>query len=66
MNNLSKVLLAILAGIETTFSIFVPIIIAVIWVSVVGFDAWGSYLIYGVGLFATLFRAIKFLIPPNK
>jgi len=59
MNKLNKVLLAILAGIETTFYMFTPIIVATLWNGVFGLDSAGSYLIYGLGLFSTLFRAIK-------
>ena len=51
--------LALLAGIDTTIRIFTPIILVVLWVSVAGLDDWLTYLFYGLGLLATLFRAIK-------
>lgn len=59
MNSLWKVFLAVLAGVEKTIDIFMPIIVAALWVSVAGLDDWTSYLFYGLGLLATLFRAIK-------
>ena len=59
MNNLNKALLAILAGIETTFYLFTPILISTLWINIFGLDNFGSYLISGLGLFSTLFRAIK-------
>ena len=51
--------LALLAGIDTTIRIFTPIILVVLWVSVAGLDDWLTYLFYGLGLLATMFRAIK-------
>jgi len=59
MNNKIKIPLSILAGIETTFYMFTPIILASLWVRVFGFESFGSYLIYSIGLLSTLFRAIK-------
>lgn len=58
MNKKTKITLAILAGIDVTITIFTPIILATIWINVFGFSN-GSYFVYGLGLFATLFRAIK-------
>lgn len=59
MNKFKKVMLSILGGIDVTFYMFTPIILAVVWVSLVGFDKWTSYFFYGAGLLATMFRAIK-------
>ena len=59
MNNLNKVLLAILAGVETTFYMFTPIIISTLWVNMFSLESFGSYLIITLGLLSTLFRAIK-------
>lgn len=58
MNKLKIITLAVLGGVDTTVFIFTPIILAVIWISIAGFNMW-SYLFYGLGLLATLFRAIK-------
>ena len=59
MNKIIKIILAILGGIDVTFSIFSPIIIAALWVKVSTLSDWTEYFFYGVGLFSTLFRAIK-------
>ena len=59
MNKLLIALLAILGGVETIFYIITPIIIVVLWTSIVGFNNWVSYFFFGMGLFATTFRAIK-------
>lgn len=59
MNKLTKILLGILGGIDVTISMFTPIILAVIWVTIVGLNDWTAYFFYGIGLLATLFRAIK-------
>ena len=58
MNKLTKTTIAILAGVDVTITIFTPIILAAIWVSIAGLSI-SSYFVYGVGLLATLFRAIK-------
>lgn len=59
MGKLKTTILAILGGIDVTVYMFTPIILAALWVSVAGLDDWTSYLFYGLGLFSTLFRAIK-------
>lgn len=59
MGKLKTTLLAIIGGIDVTISMFTPILIAALWVKVGGLDDWTSYFFYGLGLFATLFRAIK-------
>ena len=59
MNKLSTIILAILGGIEEKITIFTPIILAALWINVAGLGSWNSYFFYGMGLFATLFRAIK-------
>jgi len=58
MNKLTKILLSIIGGMDITFTIFSPIIIGTIWIKIVGLG-WSSYFIFGLGLFATIFRAIK-------
>ncbi len=59
MNKLLKIILSILAGIEITFYLATPIIVAALWVIVNGLNDWTTYIFYGIGLTATLFRAIK-------
>jgi len=58
MNKLTKIFLATIAGIDVTLTIFTPILLATLWISVSGLNFF-SYALYGLGLFATLFRAIK-------
>ena len=59
MNKFIKVLVAILGGIDTTIWLFTPILLAALWISVAGLGDWKVFMFYGLGLFATLFRAIK-------
>lgn len=58
MNKLIKIFLVIIAGIDVTLTIFTPILLATLWISVSGTNFY-SYALYGLGLFATMFRAIK-------
>ena len=59
MNKVSTVLLAILGGINVTIDMFMPILVAALWIDLNGLNSWTAYLFYGLGLLATLFRAIK-------
>ena len=59
MNKATKITLSVLGGIDVTFRIFTPILIAVLWVTVSSLENWTEYFIYGLGLIATIFRAIK-------
>lgn len=59
MNKFSKVILSILGGIEVVFTMFSPILIAVLWVKVSSLENWTEYFFYSIGLLATMFRAIK-------
>jgi hypothetical protein len=59
MNKLTKVLLSILAGLEAVFSMVIPIIVATLFVEIFNLGEINTYLIYGLGLVSTLFRAIR-------
>jgi hypothetical protein len=59
MNKLSKVLLGILGAVEVVFSIFTPIAVAILWIKMTNYQGLGSYFIYLLGLFSSIFRAIK-------
>jgi len=59
MNKLIKIILSVLAGIDTVLYMFTPIILSVIWVTIRGLDSIGSTFFYTLGLFSTIFRAIK-------
>ena len=68
MNKIQKILLAILAGIETVVYLITPILLVILWVKVNSLSDWTIYLFWGLGLLATLFRGIKvsgFLKDPN-
>jgi len=53
------IILAILGGIDIVIYMFTPIILFVIWINITGLNYWTDYFFYGIGLLATLFRAIK-------
>jgi len=59
MNKILLVFLSIIGGIEVVFYMFTPIFLVTIWTSITGFNDWTSYFFFGMGLVATLFRAIK-------
>jgi len=59
MNKFNTIILSILGGIDVTLKMFTPIILAALWVIVIGLNNWTAYFFYGIGLLATLFRAIK-------
>lgn len=59
MNKFKKIILSILGGIDVTFYMFTPILIAALWIRLSTLENWTEYFIYGIGLFATIFRAIK-------
>lgn len=58
MSKLKTVPLAILGGADVVITMFTPVILAAIWMTVAG-NTWSSYTLFGVGLLATIFRAIK-------
>ena len=59
MNKFKKIILSILGGIDVTFNIFTPILLAALWVSLGVMNNWTDTFIYTIGLIATLFRAIR-------
>lgn len=59
MNKFKKIVLSILGGVDVTFTIFMPVIVAALWVTSSSLENWTEYFIYGIGLLATIFRAIK-------
>ena len=59
MNKLLKILLATLAGIETVFSIGLPILVSLLWVRIGGLTNWSSYVLLSAGILASIFRGIK-------
>jgi hypothetical protein len=59
VNKFKTIVLSILGGIDVTISIFTPVILAALYVTIFGLIDWKGYFFYGIGLLATLFRAIK-------
>ena len=59
MNKFKTISLAILGGINATVDMFLPILVAAIWIEVADTSGWYSGLIIGLGLLSSLFRAIK-------
>lgn len=59
MKKFKRIMISILGGIDVTFYMFTPIILAVVWVRIVGMTDWTEYFFYGIGLLSTIFRAIK-------
>ena len=59
MNKSIKIILAIFGGVERTFFMFSPMLLGTIWINISELDSMGSYLVFGIGLIASLFRAIK-------
>lgn len=58
MNKFVKIIIAFLAGLNTTFNLFLPIAIAILWILKFGFEFWGSYLIMILAMCSTLYKAI--------
>jgi hypothetical protein len=59
MNKTQKIIIAILGGIESVFSIFTPIAVALLWINITNYQGIGSYFLFTLGLVSSLFRAIK-------
>jgi len=60
MNKFLKVLIATLGAIDVVFSIFIPIIVALLLINISGrLGDWRGSVVIGGGMLASLFRAIK-------
>ena len=62
MNKFWTVIFAILGGVERVIYIITPIILGTLFLSL-GTASFGQYLIFYLGLLATLFRGIKVGFP---
>lgn len=62
MNKISTISLSILGAVDVVVNVATPILLALFWVKLFGLNDMGSYLMYGIGLVATIFRGIKFWI----
>jgi len=58
-NKIKTIFLAVLGGVDVTIHMVTPIILALLWVNAGGYKGFTSFVFYGAGLLATLFRAIK-------
>jgi len=60
MNKKLKIVISIFAGFETVFSLLSPLLIILMWSVLFGLNNhWGNWIIYTIGLSASLFRAIR-------
>jgi len=63
MNKLIKIILAILGGINTIFSVFIPTFIALLIIDLIVLSDMNQLVLIIVGLLSTLYRALSHLIP---
>jgi len=59
MNNLNKVLLSIMGGVDVVVYMITPIFISLLWVKLFGMSDIGTLVMYGAGLISSAFRGIK-------
>lgn len=59
MNKIKTVLLGILGGMDVVMTIVMPLLLAIIWVTLFGFNNYGSYILIVVSICASIFRSIK-------
>jgi hypothetical protein len=59
MGKTKTIILATLGGIEAAFSIAIPVLVALLWISYSSFSDWSSYTVLCAGAIASVFRAIK-------
>lgn len=58
MNKLLKIIVAALAGCNVVFSLFLPIGFSLLWIIQFGFQHWGTYIVLGLAILSTLYKAI--------
>lgn len=59
MNKLKTILIGLFGGIDVVFTIISPLLLSIIWVSIMGFTGWQLYLFYFMGAASTLFKGFK-------
>jgi hypothetical protein len=59
MNKLTKILLGFLGGMDVVITCAMPILLAVIWVTLFGFNNFGSYVLIVASICSSIFRSIK-------
>jgi hypothetical protein len=59
MNKIKKVLLAILGGIDVFLVVSTPMFIYFFWILFFGFNNFSSWILLGVTVLSSMFRAIK-------
>jgi hypothetical protein len=62
MNNLSKVIIAILGAADVVFSMFIPISLALMIVILVDLSTFNVWALLSIGFLSTIYRAIKFWV----
>lgn len=59
MSKIKTILIGLFGGINVVFTIISPLLLSIIWVSIMGFTDWQLYLFYFMGAASTLFRGFK-------
>jgi hypothetical protein len=59
MNKITKILLSFLGGMDVLITCTMPILLAVIWVTLFGFKNFGSYILIVASICSAIFRSIK-------
>ena len=63
MNKLQKIIISILGGCNVFMDLATPIFLVWVFLELFGMVShWSTYLLIIVGIFATLFRGIKFIV----
>lgn len=62
MHKIFKIIIAILGGVEVVFSIFIPVAIALMFLSYADLTVFQTYLIFTLAGLSSLYRGIRFLI----
>lgn len=58
MNKFTLIILSILGGVEVVFYVSIPMVLGIVWISIIGQD-WTSQLFFVLGILATIFRGLK-------
>jgi len=63
MNKLLKIIISILGGINTIFSVFIPSIVALLLIDLVPLSQMNQIILMAAALLSTLYRGLSTLIP---
>jgi len=63
MNKLLKIIISVLGGINTIFTIFIPTLVALLIIDLVALNSLNQQILLLAGLLSTLYRALSYVIP---